>query len=128
VAVTGGPGGQDAAFAERLAAVLGAPCAAGASALSPAAWGALAQAANHVVLPDTGLAHLASAAGVSPVVLFGASDPARYAPNRARVLCGDSMDALKPAQVLTELRRLNQPSAAALGAPPVDVFDGAALQ
>ena len=128
VAVTGGPAGQDAAFAERLADRLGAPCAAGPSALSPAAWGALAQAASDVVLPDTGLAHLASAAGVCPVVLFGATAPARYAPDRARVLCADSMAALKPAQVLAELKSLNQSVDADLGSAPAEASAEATLQ
>ena len=119
VAVTGGPSGQDAALAHRLADALGVPCAAGDSALSPAAWGSLAQAAGDVVLPDTGLAHLASAAGVLPVVLFGATDPARYAPMGARVLCAASMTALEPSQVLVELGRQPDCSAAveAPGAP-----------
>jgi len=94
VAVTGGPSGDDARFAQAVAAALEAPCAAGSTALSPRAWASLAQAVPQLVLPDTGLAHLASAAGACPVVLFGGSDPARYAPERAQVLAADSMEDL----------------------------------
>jgi ADP-heptose:LPS heptosyltransferase len=104
VAITGGPSGDDAAFAFGLADVLGAPCAAGPSALSPAAWASLAQAAGDVVLPDTGLAHLAAAAGVVPLVLFGATDPRRYAPRGARLVVADSMADLDVDRVVAKLR------------------------
>ena len=103
-AVTGGPSGEDAAFAEALASELGVPCAAGDGALSPRAWASLARSVPSLVLPDTGLAHLAGAVGASPVVLFGATDPALYAPPGARVLRGASMAAIDTDAVERELR------------------------
>jgi ADP-heptose:LPS heptosyltransferase len=111
VVVTGGPSGDDAETAEQLAARLGAPCAAGSTALSPAAWASLAQAVPQLVLPDTGLAHLASAAGARPLVLFGATDPARYAPTKARVLAAASMADLQVSDVVRDLRRAGAPPA-----------------
>ncbi|MEE2829506.1 MAG: glycosyltransferase family 9 protein [Myxococcota bacterium] len=100
VAVTGGPSGEDARKARVLAERLGASCAAGETALSPRAWAGLARVAPQVVLPDTGLAHLAAAVGASPIVLFGPTDPERYAPPGARVVRGPSMDCISVDAVL----------------------------
>jgi ADP-heptose:LPS heptosyltransferase len=104
VAVTGGPGAADEAVARAVAGALDAPCSAGEDTLTPAAWGAVSQRVVRAVLPDTGLAHLASAVGVEPVVLFGATDPARYAPSRAHVVRGPSMASIQVAQVLAAAR------------------------
>jgi len=104
VAVTGGPGAEDAATAEGIADRLGVPCAAGDRTLSPAAWAAVSRRVRRVVLPDTGLAHLAAAAGAEPVVLFGPTDPDRYAPSRARVVRGPSMQAIAVGPVLEATR------------------------
>lgn len=104
VAVTGGPSGEDAATARRLAERLGAPCAAGDAALTPGAWADLARSAPRLVLPDTGLAHLAAAVGARPLVLFGGTDPKRYAPRGARVLDGSSMTAIEVDAVEEALR------------------------
>jgi len=94
VAVTGGPDPADAMEAEAIGAALGAPVAAGEQALSIGAWAAAALSVRRVVVPDTGLAHVAAAAGAEPVVLFGPSDPARFAPRPARVVAASSMDAI----------------------------------
>lgn len=104
VAVTGGPGPADAALAQATARALGVPCAAGSDALPPASWAGAARQARRVVLPDTGTAHLAAAAGGAPVVLFGATDPARYAPPGARIVRGSSMSAIGVDQVLAVAR------------------------
>jgi ADP-heptose:LPS heptosyltransferase len=80
LAVTAGPGGPEVAEAESLAGTLGVPLAAGGASLPPGAWAAAARLARACVLPDTGLAHLAVAAGAHAVVLFGPSDPRRHAP------------------------------------------------
>lgn len=103
VAVTGGPSGDDARFAQSLSAALGAPCAAGPSALTPRAWASLAQAVPRLVLPDTGLAHLASEVGARPVVLFGATNPATYAPSDAEVVTAPSMEEVQVDAVLRAL-------------------------
>ncbi len=99
VAVTGGPGAADAALARSVADAIGAPCAAGEGTLSPRAWAAVAQRAT-VICPDTGVGHLAAAAGGRPVVLFGATDPDRYAPPGALVVAGASMRAVGVEDVL----------------------------
>jgi ADP-heptose:LPS heptosyltransferase len=78
--VTGGPGREDAACAERVAATLGADVRAGAGAMSLLGWAATAAAVGEVWAPDTGVAHLAAAAGAKVHVLFGPTDPARHAP------------------------------------------------
>ena len=83
VAVTGGPDPDDAREARILAGRLGVPVAAGEGTLPIAVWAAAALRAKRVVLPDTGLAHVAAAAGASSVVLFGATDPARHGPRGA---------------------------------------------
>lgn len=80
VAITGGPDPEDARCAAALAARLGAPVAAGESCLSPGVWAAAAAAVRRVVLPDTGLAHVAVASAARAVVLFGSTDPARHGP------------------------------------------------
>ena len=104
VMITGGPGGEDAAVARALAERLGAPVAAGEGCLPVAVWAGVSRLVDRVVLPDTGLAHLASAAGARPVVLFGATDPARYAPARCDVVRGRSMEALPVSRVLETIR------------------------
>ena len=80
IAVTGGPAIDDAREARVVAARLGVPVAAGDGTLPPRVWAAAARRMHKVVLPDTGLAHVAAAAGASSVVLFGATDPVRHAP------------------------------------------------
>ncbi len=86
IALSGGPAGDDAALATALGRELHVPTAAGSSALRPEAWVAAAQLCDNVVLCDTGLAHLAAAAGLEPVVLFGPTDPRRHGPLRGRVV------------------------------------------
>ncbi len=103
VVVTGGPGAQDTELAQSLAQSLGVPCRAGVDCLSPTAWAGVARRARAVVVPDTGLAHLAAASGARVLVLFGATDPARFAPPGAEVLRGSSMEAIAPAEVLERL-------------------------
>lgn len=104
VAVTGGPGGEDAALALRVGRALDATVAAGDGCLPPRVWAGVSLRVRGLVLPDTGLAHLASAAGARPVVLFGATDPARYAPARCRIVTGSRMEAIAVARVLGEAR------------------------
>lgn len=104
VMVTGGPSGDDAECARLLAERLGAPLAAGPTCLPVAAWAGVSRRVRGLVLPDTGLAHLASAAGARPVVLFGATDPTRYAPSRSTVVWGKSMHGISVASVLEAVR------------------------
>lgn len=100
VAVTAGPDAVEAEEAVAIAAALRAPVCAGASALSVRGWASAALAARLVVLPDTGLAHVASAAGAQPLVLFGPTDPARYAPRNAHVVRAGSMQEITVSRVL----------------------------
>lgn len=74
--VTGGPSPGDAALVEAV----GGLGLAGDRALPVDAWAALAVRAGTVVAPDTGVGHLARAAGARVISLFGASDPVRHAP------------------------------------------------
>ena len=104
VAVTAGPGGDDTALARAVADELDAPVAAGDDCLSVADWAGVSRRVRGLVLPDTGLAHLASAAGACPVVLFGATDPASYAPARCRVVQARSMEAIAVARVVEAVR------------------------
>ncbi len=104
VAITGGPGGEDAELAVAVARELGVPVAAGRDCLAVDRWAGVSRLVRGLVLPDTGLAHLASAAGARPVVLFGATDPARYAPARCRVVRARSMRAIRVARVAEEVR------------------------
>lgn len=80
VAVTGGPTQEDADFAQEIARGLAAPVAAGGTCLPPLRWAALARASDAVLAPDTGIAHVAAAAGARVHVLFGPTDPRRHAP------------------------------------------------
>ncbi len=80
VAATGGRDDQDAQAAQCIAEAAGIPCAAGSSALSFPVWAALARQVAAVVTPDTGLMHLAVAAGARGLALFGPSDPRRHGP------------------------------------------------
>ncbi len=80
VAVTGGPSARDHDRASALARALGVPHAAGPEAIALPAWAALARRVGRVVAPDTGVAHLASAAGAAVTVLFGPTDPRRHRP------------------------------------------------
>ncbi len=84
--VTGGPGVEDAAFASQIGEGASVPVLAGDRALSISDWVAFASQAGSVVAPDTGIGHLARAAGVDLVSLFGATDPARHAPRGAGAL------------------------------------------
>lgn len=79
-AVTGGPSSPDAALALEVAEGLGAPVAAGTDCLPIPVWAAVSRRVKASILPDTGLAHLAVAAGGSVVVLFGPTDPQRHGP------------------------------------------------
>jgi ADP-heptose:LPS heptosyltransferase len=80
IAVTGGPNEADASFAREVARCLAAPVAAGGTCLPPLRWAAVARSVDAVVAPDTGIAHVAAAAGARVHVLFGPTDPARHAP------------------------------------------------
>ena len=53
---------------------------------------------------DSGISHLAAAAGVPTVVLFGPSDPAVWAPRGSRVLV--PMEATEPSDVLAAVEAL----------------------
>jgi ADP-heptose:LPS heptosyltransferase len=57
---------------------------------------------------DSGITHLAAAAGTPAVVLFGPTDPAVWAPRNAAVVKGDSMEAISVSQVAREVRDLLQ--------------------
>jgi heptosyltransferase-2 len=62
----------------------------GKTALPLMQWAALARRVGRVVAPDTGVVHLASAAGVDVTVLFGPTDLRRHHPiGPGRVLVVD---------------------------------------
>jgi len=88
VAVSCGPSEPDRACAEAVVGALGAAPGVGPHCVRPSVWAALAQRVACVVLPDTGLAHLASAVEARSVVLFGPTDPRRHGPERGVVLQG----------------------------------------
>ncbi len=78
VALVGGPG--DAALVEAVQARLDAPAAAFVGELSFGEIAALALGSIFYLGNDTGLTHLAAAAGAKTAMILGPSDPARYAP------------------------------------------------
>ncbi len=84
VVLTGGP--VDGAELARIAEAAQVPALAGPAALPIPVWASLAVLAGSVVAPDTGVVHVARAAGARTVVLFGSSDPARHAPRGAGAL------------------------------------------
>jgi len=90
--VTGGPSEADAALVEAV----GGRGLAGDRALPVDVWAALAMRAGTVIAPDTGVGHLARAAGVRVVSLFGSTDPRRHGPRGAGGLSllwgGDGLD------------------------------------
>lgn len=76
VAWTGGPGDAD-----RLEAFRGTdPVSAGPTATSPLAWAALARLCKVVIVPDTGLSHVAAAAGATVWTAFGPTEARRHPP------------------------------------------------
>jgi ADP-heptose:LPS heptosyltransferase len=74
----GGPG--DEALVQAVQDTLRTPSRAFVGELSFGEIAALAQGARLYVGNDTGLTHLAAAAGVKTVMILGPSDPTRYAP------------------------------------------------
>ena len=78
VVVLGGP--DDAALVAAVAARMRTPAVTLAGVLSFGQIAALAAGARVYVGNDTGVTHLAAAAGAPTAVIFGPSDPARYAP------------------------------------------------
>ncbi|HCP46986.1 MAG TPA: hypothetical protein DIU15_13145 [Deltaproteobacteria bacterium] len=90
IAVTRGPSAPDGRCAESVVAGLGGAPPLGPYLWGPSAWAGVAQRARCVVLPDTGLAHLASAVGSWPIVLFGPTDPGRHGPGHGSTLEGGS--------------------------------------
>jgi ADP-heptose:LPS heptosyltransferase len=78
VVVIGGPG--DGALVEAVRDRLDAPAVTFVGELSFGEIAALARAARLYLGNDTGLTHLAAAAGAKTVMILGPSDPARYAP------------------------------------------------
>ncbi len=75
------------------------------STLSLAAVASLAGFAAGFVGNDSGVSHLAAAAGVSGVVIFGPTDPARWRPlGRVSVLSSPALKALQVATVLNALQ------------------------
>ena len=74
------------------------------SMLSLATVASLAGFAAGFVGNDSGVSHLAAAAGASGVVIFGPTDPARWRPlGRVTVLCTPELEALQVAPVLDAL-------------------------
>jgi ADP-heptose:LPS heptosyltransferase len=68
---------------------------------------ALARFASAFVGVDSGVSHLAAAAGTPGVVLFGPTEPARWRPlGRVEVLRRNPIEMIEPAEVLAALRRL----------------------
>lgn len=68
---------------------------------------AVARFAKAFVGVDSGVSHLASAAGTPGVVLFGPTDPARWRPlGKVRVVHRDPISAIEPVEVMAELHRL----------------------
>ncbi len=78
VVVIGGPG--DTPLVEQVSVRLSGPHASFSGTLSFGEIAALAHASAVYIGNDTGLTHLAAAAGARTVMIFGPSDPARYAP------------------------------------------------
>lgn len=78
IVLLGGP--KDTALVEAVQARLDAPAAAFVGELSFGEIGALAAGARLYVGNDTGLTHLAAAAGAKTVMILGPTDPRRYAP------------------------------------------------
>lgn len=79
IALLGGPGDQQRAEALREALTSHDPLML-INALDFASIAALGAVARLVIGPDTGLVHLMAAAGAPTVMIFGPSDPRRYAP------------------------------------------------
>lgn len=68
---------------------------------------ALAGQAMAFIGVDSGVSHLASAAGAAGVVLFGPTDPARWRPlGRVRVVQGNPISGIQPLEVIAALRRV----------------------
>lgn len=58
---------------------------------------------------DSGISHLAAAAGTPSVVLFGPTDPAVWAPRESLVVRAESMQSISVAQVARAVRDLLRP-------------------
>lgn len=68
---------------------------------------ALARFSSAFIGVDSGVSHLASAAGTPGVVLFGPTDPARWRPlGRVEVLRRNPIEAIEPEEVIAALHRL----------------------
>jgi ADP-heptose:LPS heptosyltransferase len=97
VIVLGGP--DDAALVAAVVNGMYAPAVPLAGALTFAQIAALAAEARLYIGNDTGLTHLAAAAGAPTVMILGPSDPARYAPYAAHTLALWQPAALRPGGV-----------------------------
>ena len=68
---------------------------------------AIARFASAFIGVDSGVSHLASAAGTPGVVLFGPTDPARWRPlGRVEVLRRNPIEMIEPDEVIAALHRL----------------------
>ncbi len=73
---------------------------------------AIARMAAAFVGVDSGVSHLASAAGTPGVVLFGPTDPERWRPlGRVKVIRREPLDAIDPGEVMLALHALRRPRA-----------------
>jgi ADP-heptose:LPS heptosyltransferase len=67
----------------------------------------LAAMARCFVGNDSGVSHLAAAAGARGIAIFGPTDPARWAPlGEVEVIQREPLDALEPEEVLASLNDL----------------------
>lgn len=107
--------GRDAGLAAAVAAAAPLPCTnlCGQSTIMQAA--ALLERATAFVGNDSGLGHLAAAAGCATLTLFGPGEPARYHPWSARAAWlrapGGTLDRLDAGTVAARLRALLAPAA-----------------
>lgn len=66
----------------------------------------LARLSDAFVGNDSGISHLAAASGTRGVVIFGPTDPARWAPRGVTIVRRDPLDSLSVAEVLAALDQI----------------------